>query len=206
MSNARCAAAWKPEAALARAIDRLLAESRPVLIEATYTREDAPSEPLRMTLHSLGERTDFPAITTPATMRAIRRANEAELQRLKELVETCRSVHHGGRNAEGTTERKREPHPESGASLTIVPMALTANIGPWNCEQKLGSGGNGNATVWLASHRDSAVKSPQLVALSTGASSLLPPRGVFGRLADTQRWGATLLEERRPNQRIGRQP
>ena len=59
----------------------------PFPMETTYTWEDAPHSATRMTLRNRGEPSGFAAVTAPVMARAMRKANEADLRRLKELLE-----------------------------------------------------------------------------------------------------------------------
>jgi hypothetical protein len=59
----------------------------PFPMETTYTWEDAPDGATKMTLRNRGEPSGFAAVTAPAITRAMRKANEADLRRLKELLE-----------------------------------------------------------------------------------------------------------------------
>lgn len=59
----------------------------PFPMETTYTWEDASDGATKMTLRNRGEPSGFAAITAPMMTRAMRRANEADLRRLKELLE-----------------------------------------------------------------------------------------------------------------------
>jgi len=59
----------------------------PFPMETTYTWGDAPDGATQMTLRNRGEPSGFAAVTAPVMARAIRRANEADLRRLKELLE-----------------------------------------------------------------------------------------------------------------------
>lgn len=59
----------------------------PFPMETTYTWEDAPDGATRMTLRNRGEPSGFAAVTAPVMARAMRRANEAHLRRLKGLLE-----------------------------------------------------------------------------------------------------------------------
>jgi uncharacterized membrane protein len=59
----------------------------PFPMETTYTWEDAGERATRMTLRNRGEPAGFAALSAPFTSRAMRRANEADLRRLKELLE-----------------------------------------------------------------------------------------------------------------------
>jgi uncharacterized membrane protein len=60
----------------------------PFPMETTYTWEGAPGGGTHMTLRNRGEPAGFAAVTAPVMSRAMRRANEADLRRLKELLET----------------------------------------------------------------------------------------------------------------------
>lgn len=60
----------------------------PFPMETAYMWEDDGSGATRMTLRNRGEPTGFAAIGAPVMARAMRRANEADLRRLKELLET----------------------------------------------------------------------------------------------------------------------
>ena len=62
-------------------------EQGPFPMETTYTFEDAPGGGTRMTLRNRGEPTGFAAVTGPVMARAMRRANQADLKRLKALLE-----------------------------------------------------------------------------------------------------------------------
>jgi hypothetical protein len=59
----------------------------PFPMETTYTWDDAPDGATKMTLRNRGEPSGFAAITAPVMARAMRKANEADLRRLKELLE-----------------------------------------------------------------------------------------------------------------------
>jgi ligand-binding SRPBCC domain-containing protein len=59
----------------------------PFPMETTYTGEDAPDGATRMTLRNRGEPSGFAAVAAPVMARAMRRANEADLRRLKALLE-----------------------------------------------------------------------------------------------------------------------
>ena len=59
----------------------------PFPMETTYTWEDAPGGATRMILRNRGEPSGFAAVAAPVMARAMRRANEADLQRLKSLLE-----------------------------------------------------------------------------------------------------------------------
>ena len=56
-------------------------------METTYTWEDAADGATRMTLRNRGEPSGFAAVAAPIMARAMRRANEADLRRLRELLE-----------------------------------------------------------------------------------------------------------------------
>jgi len=59
----------------------------PFPMETTYTWEDARPGSTRMTLRNRGEPSGFAAVTAPVITLAMRRANEADLRRLKRLLE-----------------------------------------------------------------------------------------------------------------------
>jgi uncharacterized membrane protein len=59
----------------------------PFPMETTYTWDDTPHGATRMTLRNRGEPSGFAAVTAPVMRRAMRKANEADLRRLKELLE-----------------------------------------------------------------------------------------------------------------------
>jgi hypothetical protein len=56
-------------------------------METTYTWEDAAAGTTRMTLRNRGEPAGFKAMAAPLMARAMRRANEKDLRRLKEILE-----------------------------------------------------------------------------------------------------------------------
>jgi hypothetical protein len=59
----------------------------PFPMETIYTWDDAASGTTRMTLRNRGEPHGFAAVTAPVMARAMRKANEADLRRLKALLE-----------------------------------------------------------------------------------------------------------------------
>ena len=59
----------------------------PFPMETTYTWEDSPSGGTRMTLRNRGEPSGFAAVAAPVMTLAMRKANEADLGRLKALLE-----------------------------------------------------------------------------------------------------------------------
>jgi ligand-binding SRPBCC domain-containing protein len=59
----------------------------PFPMETTYTWEDAAGGGTKMTLRNRGEPSGFAAVTAPVMARAMRKANEGDLQRLKALLE-----------------------------------------------------------------------------------------------------------------------
>jgi uncharacterized membrane protein len=59
----------------------------PFPMETTYTWEDAGEGATRMTLRNRGEPSGFAMITARVMARAVRAANEADLRRLKALLE-----------------------------------------------------------------------------------------------------------------------
>ena len=59
----------------------------PFPMETTYTWDDASPGATRMGLRNRGQPSGFAAVTAPFMRLAIRRANEADLKRLKALLE-----------------------------------------------------------------------------------------------------------------------
>jgi hypothetical protein len=59
----------------------------PFPMETTYSWEVASGGATRMTLRNRGEPSGFAAVTAPVMSRAMRKANEADLRRLKALLE-----------------------------------------------------------------------------------------------------------------------
>ncbi len=59
----------------------------PFPMETTYQWEDAGEGVTRMTLRNRGEPAGFAALSAPFMTRAMRRANQADLRRLKTLLE-----------------------------------------------------------------------------------------------------------------------
>jgi uncharacterized membrane protein len=59
----------------------------PFPMETTYTWDDAGPDATRMTLRNRGEPSGFSKLSGPLMKRAMRRANRADLRRLKELLE-----------------------------------------------------------------------------------------------------------------------
>lgn len=59
----------------------------PFPMETTYVWEDAPDGATRMTLRNRGEPSGFATISAPVMARAMRRANDGDLKRLKALLE-----------------------------------------------------------------------------------------------------------------------
>jgi uncharacterized membrane protein len=59
----------------------------PFPMETTYTWEDAPGGGTHMTLRNRGEPAGFKVIAAPLMARAMRRANQKDLDRLKKLLE-----------------------------------------------------------------------------------------------------------------------
>jgi hypothetical protein len=59
----------------------------PFPMETTYTWEDSEPGATRMGLRNRGEPSGFASVTAPVIALAMRRANEADLQRLKALLE-----------------------------------------------------------------------------------------------------------------------
>lgn len=59
----------------------------PFPMETTYTWEDTPGGGTTMTLRNAGEPSGFAKVTAPAMASAMRRANRADLARVKEILE-----------------------------------------------------------------------------------------------------------------------
>lgn len=59
----------------------------PFPMETIYTWEDAGPQATTMTLRNQGEPSGFAALSVPLLVRAMRRANESDLRRLKALLE-----------------------------------------------------------------------------------------------------------------------
>ncbi len=59
----------------------------PFPMETTYTWADAAGGATKMRLRNRGEPSGFAAVTAPVMTRAMRRANEADLRRLKTILE-----------------------------------------------------------------------------------------------------------------------
>lgn len=59
----------------------------PFPMETTYSWEDTAGERTRMTLRNRGEPSGFAAVTASVMTLAMRRANQADLRRLKSLLE-----------------------------------------------------------------------------------------------------------------------
>ena len=59
----------------------------PFPMETTYSWEDAAHGATRMSLRNRGEPSGFAAVTASVMSRAMRKANEADLRRLKALLE-----------------------------------------------------------------------------------------------------------------------
>jgi uncharacterized membrane protein len=59
----------------------------PFPMETTYTWADAAGGATKMSLRNRGEPSGFAAVTAPVMTRAMRKANEADLRRLKALIE-----------------------------------------------------------------------------------------------------------------------
>jgi uncharacterized membrane protein len=63
----------------------------PFPMETTYTWEDSTDGATRMALRNRGEPAGFKALAAPLMSRAMRRANEKDLRRLKQIVERTSS-------------------------------------------------------------------------------------------------------------------
>ena len=59
----------------------------PFPMQTTYTWEDTADGATRMTLRNTGEPSGFASVTAPVMTRAMRKANAADLRRLKALLE-----------------------------------------------------------------------------------------------------------------------
>jgi hypothetical protein len=59
----------------------------PFPMETTYTWQDAPAGGTRMTLRNAGEPAGFGKVAAPVMARAMRRANDKDLRRLKAILE-----------------------------------------------------------------------------------------------------------------------
>lgn len=59
----------------------------PFPMETIYAWEDTAAGATRMTLRNRGEPSGFAKVSAPIMARAMRRANEADLERLKQLLE-----------------------------------------------------------------------------------------------------------------------
>jgi len=60
----------------------------PFPMETSYGFEDAPEGGTRMTLRNRGEPTGFAKVAGPVMAAAMRRANEKDLRRIKQVLET----------------------------------------------------------------------------------------------------------------------
>ena len=63
----------------------------PFPMETTYTWDDSAEGATRMTLRNRGEPAGFKVLAAPLMSRAMRRANEKDLRRLKQMVERTSS-------------------------------------------------------------------------------------------------------------------
>ena len=63
----------------------------PFPMETTYSWSDAGDGATRMTLRNRGEPAGFKKMAAPLMARAMRRANEKDLQRLKQVLERARA-------------------------------------------------------------------------------------------------------------------
>jgi ligand-binding SRPBCC domain-containing protein len=59
----------------------------PFPMETTYTWQDSAAGGTKMSLRNRGEPSGFAAVTAPVMTRAMRKANETDLRRLKTLLE-----------------------------------------------------------------------------------------------------------------------
>jgi hypothetical protein len=62
-------------------------EDGPFAMETTYEWADTPSGGTRMSLRNRGEPTGFARVARPVMQRAMRRANQKDLRRLKRILE-----------------------------------------------------------------------------------------------------------------------
>jgi uncharacterized membrane protein len=60
----------------------------PFPMETTYTWETTPQGQTRMTLRNQGQPSGFSSLTAPLMARSMRQANEKDLARLKEILES----------------------------------------------------------------------------------------------------------------------
>lgn len=63
-------------------------EQGPFPMETTYTWSDTSTGGTRMTLRNRGEPSGFGRVAAPAMARAMRRANQRDLERLKSIIES----------------------------------------------------------------------------------------------------------------------
>jgi hypothetical protein len=63
-------------------------EQGPFPMETTYEWADTPARGTRMTLRNRGEPAGFGKVAAPVLVRAMRRANQHDLERLKSVVES----------------------------------------------------------------------------------------------------------------------
>jgi uncharacterized membrane protein len=66
----------------------MAAQEGPFAMETTYAWEDMAEGVTRMTLRNRGEPSGFANVTAPVMVRAMRRANRKDLERLKRLIES----------------------------------------------------------------------------------------------------------------------
>ena len=59
----------------------------PFPMKTIYTWEDTPSGGTRMTLRNVGQPSGFGKVAAPVMSSAMRRANQRDLSRLKEILE-----------------------------------------------------------------------------------------------------------------------
>jgi hypothetical protein len=59
----------------------------PFPMQTSYSWEETPSGGTRMTLRNRGEPSGFSRVAAPLLTRAMRRANDKDLQRLKRVLE-----------------------------------------------------------------------------------------------------------------------
>jgi hypothetical protein len=69
---------------------RMSTSNGPFAMETTYTWSDAPGGGTHMTLRNRGEPAGFSKVAAPLMERAMRRANQKDLLRLKRVLERAR--------------------------------------------------------------------------------------------------------------------
>jgi hypothetical protein len=90
----------------------------PFPMKTTYAWEDLPSGATKMTLRNTGEPSRFAVVAAPVMTRAMRKANEADLRRLKALLERWP----GGRH-------RRIAEPVTGVALHAIRQRQDLELG-----------------------------------------------------------------------------